>query len=193
MSDNNRILADRPMPRARQTHDDRKPGRRVTVNLAESPLGWLYARKLVSQRQFEAGEMLRRDYDRAALAPRITMSWDVSRIGSGRVLGNNGVPDATDAQLSAKRRFHAAIGHAGAGLADILWRVVCAGEALPVAEKGLGWPARSGRLVLTLALDRIADYHRLPKGSARDGRTPADHQDCDRRNGDRAAGARTTG
>jgi hypothetical protein len=40
--------------------------------------------------------------------------------------------------------------------------VICAGEALPVAEKGLGWPARAGRLVLTLALDRLADHYRLP-------------------------------
>jgi hypothetical protein len=29
------------------------------------------------------------------------------------------------------------------------------------AETALGWPARAGRLVLTFALDRIADYYRL--------------------------------
>ena len=33
-------------------------GRRVMVNLAESPLGWLRARKLIDARQFEAGERL---------------------------------------------------------------------------------------------------------------------------------------
>jgi hypothetical protein len=38
-------------------------GRRVTVNLAESPLGWLRARGLVDARQFDAGEALRRDHD----------------------------------------------------------------------------------------------------------------------------------
>jgi hypothetical protein len=37
--------------------------------------------------------------------------------------------------------------------------VICAGEGVPVAEKGLGWPARSGRLVLTLALDRLAGFY----------------------------------
>jgi hypothetical protein len=51
---------------------------------------------------------------------------------------------------------------AGNGLSDILWRVVCACEAMPNAEHALGWPARSGRIILTLALDRIADYYRVP-------------------------------
>lgn len=38
-------------------------GRRVSVNMAESPLGWLRARALVDARQFEAGERLRGDYE----------------------------------------------------------------------------------------------------------------------------------
>jgi hypothetical protein len=33
---------------------------------------------------------------------------------------------------------------------------------VPAAEKALAWPARAGRLVLTLALDRLADHYRLP-------------------------------
>ena len=36
-----------------------RPARSVTVNLAESPLGWLFARGLVTRRQFDAGERLR--------------------------------------------------------------------------------------------------------------------------------------
>jgi hypothetical protein len=46
-------------------------------------------------------------------------------------------------------------------LADILWRVVCAGEGMRNAETALGWPARAGKLVLTIALDRIADHYRV--------------------------------
>jgi hypothetical protein len=129
--------------------------RRVTVNLAESPLGWLRARRLVDARQFEAGERLRGDYERAALAPSVTMRW------SARVDGGAGGLDPTLAQISAKRRFDAALGAVGRDLRDVLWRVVCAGEGLPVAEKGLGWPQRSGRLVLGFALDRLADHYGL--------------------------------
>lgn len=138
-----------------------KTGRKVTVNLAESPLGWLYSRGLVTARQFEAGERLRADYETAALGPRVTMRWDPSPAAQRR--GAPGEPlDPTLVQISAKRRFDEAVAAAGPGLADIMWRVICAGEALSGAERGLGWPTRSGKLVLTLALDRAANYYGLP-------------------------------
>jgi hypothetical protein len=132
-------------------------GRRVTVNVAESPLAWLNARGLVDARQVEAGERLRADYERASVAPRVTMRWETARVDGG---GGEGL-SPTEAQIAAKRRFDDAIEATGPGLNDVLWRVVCAGEALPQAEKALGWPARAGRLVLTLALDRLADHYRL--------------------------------
>ena len=136
-------------------------GRSVTVNLAESPLGWLLARGLVSRRQFDAGERLRADWERAQLPQRVTMAWDAAPVARGR--GGTAVgPDLSGSQIDAKRRFDAAIADAGPGLADILWRVVCAGEGMRDAETALGWPARAGKLVLTIALDRIAAYYRMP-------------------------------
>ena len=65
------------------------------------------------------------------------------------------------AQIDAKRRFHEAVAAAGPGLSDILWRIVCAGEGMREAETALGWPVRAGKLVLTLALDRVASYYRI--------------------------------
>jgi hypothetical protein len=132
----------------------------VTVNLAESPLGWLHARGKVDARQFEAGERLRADFAPAAIAPRVTLRWDAPRGGGRR--GPADHLDPTTAQIAAKRRFDGAIAAAGPGLADILWRVICANEGLPAAERALGWPARAGKLVLGLALDRVADHYRLP-------------------------------
>jgi hypothetical protein len=128
--------------------------------MAESPLGWLFARGFVSQRQFDAGERLRSDWERAQLAPRVTMAWDSAPVARGRG-GAAGAPDLNGAQIDAKRRFNGAIAHAGTGLADILWRVVCAGEGMREAETALGWPARAGKLVLSFALDRVADYYRV--------------------------------
>ncbi|TPG20337.1 hypothetical protein EAH87_07435 [Sphingomonas koreensis] len=134
--------------------------RSVTVNLAESPLSWLKARGKVDARQYEAGERLRGDYETASLGPRVTMRWDAA---PGGTRGNPAERlDPTMAQIAAKRRFDEAVGAAGPGLSDILWRVVCAGEGLPIAERALGWPARAGKLVLCLALDRVADHYRLP-------------------------------
>ena len=89
---------------------------------------------------------------------------DTNRILVERPLPRDGRPrDARKParSVAVKARFDAVIAHAGPGLADILWRIVCACEALPSAERALGWPVRSGRLVLTLALDRVADYYRL--------------------------------
>ena len=137
-----------------------RPRRSLTVNVAESPLGWLLAHGHVSRRQFEAGERLRSDWDRAELSPRVTMSWDAAPVARGR----GGSPAGTDlngVQIDAKRRFEQAIQSAGPGLADILWRIVCAGEGMRDAETALGWPARAGKLVLTLALDRVATYYRI--------------------------------
>ena len=137
-----------------------RPVRSVTVNLAESPLGWLFARGHVTQRQFDAGERLRFDWERGQLAPRVTMAWDSAPLANGRG-GSSPRADLSGAQIDARRRFDAAVSSAGPGLADILWRVVCAGEGMRDAESALGWPARAGKVVLTLALDRIADYYRI--------------------------------
>ncbi|MBV1917845.1 MAG: hypothetical protein KUG65_07250, partial [Sphingomonadaceae bacterium] len=147
-----RVLAERELtaegPTKRRV---RKARRSATVNLAESPLTWLHARGHVTDRQFDAGERLRADWERAQLSPSLTMSWDPVRVSGGGERGLN----PTERQMAAKARFDGAVEQAGPGLTDILWRVVCAGDAIADAEKGLGWPARSGKLVLKIALDRV--------------------------------------
>jgi hypothetical protein len=162
----NRLLAEQPLPRdgrERTPEGARKAKiahRSVTVNLAESPLGWLKARGLVSERQFEAGERLRADWERAQMERSTTMRWDAPP--TGRVARS--APEALDpthAQIAAKQRLEAAVEAVGAGLSDVLWRIVCAGEGMRDAERALGWPARAGRLVLGLALDRLADFYRI--------------------------------
>lgn len=133
---------------------------RVTVNLNESPLGWLVRRGMVSARQVEAGERLRADFTRASLAPRTTMAWDAGPTAQGS-RGAPGGFDASTARIAAKQRFEAAVTACGGGLSDVLWRVVCSGEGLETAEHALGWPARAGKVVLLLALDRLADHYQL--------------------------------
>ncbi|MGB3807775.1 MAG: DUF6456 domain-containing protein [Erythrobacter sp.] len=131
--------------------------RTVTVNTGESPIAWLHSRGHLDDRLFEAGEAMRRDYERAQLSANVTMRWDPVRI---KTTGDTGLT-AGEKQIAAKTRFDGALAAAGSGLDDILWRVVCAGEGVPDAEKSLGWPARSGKLVLKLALDRVADFYRI--------------------------------
>ena len=149
-SKRNRLLAERPLPRdgqERKAGARRKPPRTVTVNLAESPLGWLKARGLVNARQFDAGERLRLDWEKAQLAPSVTMQWDAPPAEKG-ARGPGEPLDPTETQLAAKARFETAMAAVGPGLSDVLWRIVCAGEGMRDAEQALGWPARAGRLVL---------------------------------------------
>ena len=138
----------------------RRPARSVTVNLAESTLGWLKARGHVSARQHEAGERLRGDWTVAGMAPRVTMRWDAAPRAAGP-RGPDAPLDPALAQVAAKRRMDAALAAAGPGLKDVLWRVACAGEGLEAAERALGWPPRAGKVVLGIALDRLADHYRL--------------------------------
>lgn len=160
-----RLLAERALPQDGKDRGDREPKRRlarsVTVNLSESPLGWLHARGHLSDRQFDAGEKLRADWERANLAPRITMRWDAAPVAGGK-RSAPALLNESEAQLAAKLRFEEAIDYLGSDLADIAWRIICGGEGTPVAEKSLGWPARSGKLVLKIALDRLAIFYRLP-------------------------------
>ena len=141
------------------TGGPREGKRSVTVNMGESPLAWLYSRGHLSDVQFAAGECLGRDWERAQLAPAITMRWDQIRVQGGG--GGEVSLSASERQLAARARFDGAVTAAGPGLSDILWRVVCAGETVPLAERGLGWPVRSGKLVLRLALDRVAGFYRI--------------------------------
>jgi Domain of unknown function (DUF6456) len=153
-----RPLVERNIP---QNDKTRKTSRSVTVNLAESPLSWLHSRGHLTDRQLYAGEKLRCDYETAAIGPNITMSWNNMPMSRNRRAAPSPLSQS-ERVLAAKSRFDAAISALGRDLSDIAWRVICAGEGIPVAERGLGWPARSGKLVLRIALDRLAQHYRLP-------------------------------
>jgi len=156
---NNRKLVERELTEEgpRRGSGTSRKRRSVTVNVGESPLSWLHAHGHLDDRLYDAGERLRADYERAQLGASVTMRWDPVRVKGG---GEQGLTQ-TERQIAARGRFDGALREAGRGLEDILWRVVCAGETLPVAEKALAWPARSGKLVLKLALDRVADFYRI--------------------------------
>ncbi len=132
-------------------------------NLSESPLQWLRRRKgpdgraLLSRRQFEAGERLRSDFTRAGLSGRLTADWS-QPVGRRRGSGFSGF-SASEAALAARERFRAALMVLGGGLSDIAVDLCCELRGLEEAERRLGWPRRSGKVVLALALDRLADHY----------------------------------
>ncbi len=156
-----RPLIERSISEAGGENNGRKIARTVTVNIAESPLSWLHSRGHLTDRQLLAGEKLRGDYEAAAMGPNVTMRWEnipLSREKRGSPSGLN----QTERMISSKARFDDALAALGPDLSDIAWRVICAGEAMPVAEREMAWPVRSGKLVLRIALDRLAAFYRLP-------------------------------
>lgn len=67
----------------------------------------------------------------------------------------------TDMVLAAKQRFSAAMRAAGPGLNDLLFDVCCHLRGLEEAERANGWPTRSAKVVLRIALERLADHYGL--------------------------------
>ena len=131
----------------------------VAVNEGESPLGWLKARGMIDAVQLEAGERLRRDFTVAQLAPRLGVDWSAPIISGSR--GSLTGPMLTDIVLAAKQRFSRALSTVGPGLSDLLFEVCCHLTGLEAMENANGWPRRSGKVVLQIALDRLAAHYGL--------------------------------
>jgi hypothetical protein len=138
--------------------------RLVIVNDAESPLAWLARRKdksgtaLIGAYQFAAGERLRADYTYAALSPRMTARY--SAMPSGARNGNEAA-HLSDTVLAARQRVTLAMAAVGPELSGVLVDVCCHLLGLEDAERREGWPKRSGKVVLQIALTRLARHYGL--------------------------------
>jgi hypothetical protein len=142
----------------------------VSIDEAESPLGWLARRKgrdgqpLIEAVQFQAGERLRTDFTRANLTPNVTSSWDPSRAQGRR--GQSGGGTFSDAVVAAREQVNRALEAVGPEFADVLLDVCCFLKGLEDVERARRWPPRSAKVVLQLGLDRLARHY----GLARDAR-----------------------
>ena len=138
----------------------------LDVNAAESPLTWLRRRKsragvpLIDDYQFAAGERLRADFTKAGLTPSITASWSpVAGRTKRRSGGPAGAADLLDAAIAARTRLDRALGAVGPELGGVLLDVCCFLKGLEEAERDRDWPVRSGKLILQLALTRLARHY----------------------------------
>jgi hypothetical protein len=144
---------------------------RVTVNDGESPLAWLARRKgrdgraMIDGNQFVAGEKLRADFTRAHLAPRVTSSW--SGLAATRGSGG-GAGEMTDLIVASRQRVRNALDACGPEFAGVLMDVCCFLRGLEDVERERGWPPRSAKVVLQLALDRLARHYGLRLAPRRD-------------------------
>ncbi len=148
-------------------------GRRApaTVVANESPLAWLRRRRgadgrpLVSATQYVAGERLRADFERGRLGPRVTVDWTGVPAGRRRRGAGGGPADIADSALAARRRVDAAMRALGPDLGALLIDVCCFLTGLEDAERGRAWPRRSAKVVLAIALDRLAAHYGLSESA----------------------------
>ncbi len=133
----------------------------VRYNLAESPLSLLAKKKdkwgqeYLSPDLLEAGERLREDFERAHLGTRVAQNWERFLSGVSTPIGTA----ETGGSDAARQRVLKALEVLGPGLGDVVLRVCCYLEGLERAEKRLGWSARSGKVVLKIALTRLAYFY----------------------------------
>ncbi|SMX35162.1 hypothetical protein COL8621_01680 [Actibacterium lipolyticum] len=141
---------------------------RIRYNLAESPLALLARRKgkdgkpFLSNELVGAGERLREDFELAQMGPRVTQNWD--RFLSGGDRNGFGGGGQCDGPRAARDRVGAALRDLGPGLGDVVLRCCCYLEGMEVAEKRMGWSARSGKIVLRIALQRLHRHYEEQSG-----------------------------
>ncbi len=134
----------------------------MRVNLRESPINTLGRKKAKDGQPFlahellQAAERLREDFELAQLGPRVTQNWDRFMVGSDR--GNFGSGEGGGSS-AAQKRLSAALSALGPGLGDIVLRCCCFLEGMEAAEKRMGWSARSGKVVLRIALQRLRMHY----------------------------------
>jgi hypothetical protein len=137
----------------------------VTVDESESPLAWLARRRgrdgraLIETHQLQAGERLRGDFTRAHLMPRTTSNWSNPISSSRRSGGGERAAAMTDTMIAARQRVHSALDSVGPEFAGLLLDICCFLKGLADVEREHAWPARSGKVVLQLALDRLARHY----------------------------------
>ncbi|MGB0967558.1 MAG: DUF6456 domain-containing protein [Halocynthiibacter sp.] len=143
--------------------EDEKP-RHIRYNIAESPLAGLARRRdkdgkpFLSDDLVHAGERLREDFELAQMGPRVAQNWERFLTGGGRGSfgADSGVGHGPD---EARRRVSGALEHLGPGLGDVVLRCCCYLEGMETAEKRMGWSARSGKVVLRIALQRLKRHY----------------------------------
>ncbi|MEX1235657.1 MAG: DUF6456 domain-containing protein [Roseovarius sp.] len=137
--------------------------RRLRYSANESPLLALARRRdrdgtrFIPEDLVRAGERLREDFELSQMGPRVTQDWSrfLTTPGGG---GSAGGGHARGFE-AARRRVEGALHDLGPGLGDIALRCCCHLEGLERAEKRMGWSARSGKIVLRIALQRLKRHY----------------------------------
>lgn len=146
----------------------------VLLDERESPLLWLHrrpgkdGRPQISAEEFAAGERFRGDLTLSHMMPRMTMNWEAASAPDGRGAGSRGPAAASDTALAARQRVRRACDQLGPELSGLAIDVCGFLKGLDTVERERGWPARSAKVVLRLALSTLARHYGLVAGPPRE-------------------------
>lgn len=135
--------------------------KRVRMDAEESPLDWLRRRRsrngepMIDEAAYQAGERLRTDIMLAGLLPGVTARWDAMPTGGGPVSPS----EATDRMIAARQRIRHAFDAVGSDFSDLLMDLCGFLKGLERIERERGWPPRSAKIVVRLALARLAEHY----------------------------------
>lgn len=104
-----------------------------------------------------AGERLREDFELAQIGSGTTQNWDAFLTAG--VTGRMQSTDGPAMPGAARARVEQALAELGPGLSDVALRCCCYLQGLENVEKNLGWSARSGKIVLRIALQRLSRHY----------------------------------
>lgn len=133
------------------------------VNIADSPITLLARRKGKDGKSFlsadlvTAGERLREDFELSQMGQKTTQNWE--SFLTGPVDGGSTGAGNESRSSGAIGRFKAAMAALGPGLGEIALYCCCMQQGMEIAEKRLGWSARSGKIVLRIALQRLRQHY----------------------------------
>ncbi len=115
---------------------------------------------LIDANQYEAGERLRAEFERAQLSPSVTSKWE-SAAPSRRMrrAAPEGAAGLSDQALVSRQRVFQALDAVGPELSGVLIDVCCHLLGLTDAEKNRNWPQRSGKVILQIALTGLARHY----------------------------------
>ena len=137
---------------------------RNRYHLSDSPLTALARRRDKSGAPFlddalvHAGEQLREDFELAQMGAQVGQNWD-HFLTPGASASGQGDNSGAMASAEARKRVADAMAELGPGLSDVVLRCCCYLEGLETTEKRLGWSARSGKIVLRIALIRLKRHY----------------------------------
>jgi hypothetical protein len=147
----------------REVHEE-GGNRRVRYNLAESPVAVLGRRREKDGKLFldadlvDAAERLREDFELAQMGPRVAQNWE-RFLTTGERGGFKSESGLAEGPGAARDRVAKALRELGPGLGDVALRVCCFLEGIETAERRMGWAARSGKIVLRIALQRLRRHY----------------------------------